>query len=378
MTTAVLKRSPLHDLHIARGARMAPFAGYDMPIQYAPGVLKEHLHTRAAAGLFDVSHMGQFILHPRSGKVEDLALALEKLVPADLFTLKCGRQRYTQFTTPDGGIQDDLMVASFPSWLFLVVNAARKEADMAHLAEQLRDVAEIEVLNDRALIALQGPRSEAVLASLSPGVSGMKFLDAGSHNVMGFDCFVSRSGYTGEDGFEISVASGAARALVEKLLDNSDVLPIGLGARDSLRLEAGLCLYGSDIDHTTSPVEAALGWSIPKSRRAGGIRAGGFPGADFILAQMREGVGRRLTGLRPEVRPIRGGAKIYADETSMEAIGTVTSGGFGPSVNGFVAMGYVPAGLSAPGTTLFGEVRDSRYPMTVAPLPFVPHAYKRI
>ena len=373
-----LKQTPLHALHVARGAKMVPFAGYDMPVQYAAGVLREHLHTRAAAGLFDVSHMGQLILRAKSGKVLDAALALERLVPQDIAAVAPGRQRYAQFTNSDGGILDDLMVANFGDHLFLVVNAACKAEDEAHLRKALSDVCEIESLTDRALIALQGSKAESVLTKFCEDASAMKFMDAGPRHVGGYDCFVSRSGYTGEDGFEISVPSVDAEALVTALLDNNDVLPIGLGARDSLRLEAGLCLYGHDIDTTTTPVEGALEWSVQKSRRSGGARAGGFPGAEKILTQFAAGATRRRVGLRPEGRaPVREGAALFADATSAEPIGKVTSGGFGPCLNAPVAMGYLPTSLSAVGTSVFAEVRGQRLPLTVAAMPFVPNTYKR-
>ena len=373
-----LKQTPLHALHVARGGKMVPFAGYDMPVQYAAGVLREHLHTRNAAGLFDVSHMGQLILRAKSDKAADAALALERLVPQDIAAVAPGRQRYAQFTNSDGGILDDLMVANFGDHLFLVVNAACKAEDEAHLRAHLSDLCEIDSLTDRALIALQGPKAESVLTKFCADASAMKFMDAGPHRVGGYDCFVSRSGYTGEDGFEISVPAQHAEALVTALLENNDVLPIGLGARDSLRLEAGLCLYGHDIDTTTSPVEGALEWSVQKSRRNGGARAGGFPGAEKILAQFATGATRRRVGLRPEGRaPVREGAALFADATSAEPIGKVTSGGFGPSLNAPVAMGYLPSSLSAIGTSVFAEVRGQRLPLTVAAMPFVPNTYKR-
>jgi aminomethyltransferase len=376
--TPSLKRTALHALHIARGGKMVPFAGYDMPVQYTSGVLREHLHTRKSAGLFDVSHMGQIELRPKSGKVEDAARALERLVPQDIVAVAPGRQRYAQFTTPDGGILDDLMVANFGSHLLLVVNAACKADDEAHLRAHLSDVCAIESLPDRALIALQGPKAESVLAKLCAGAPAMRFMDAGPHRVDGIGCFVSRSGYTGEDGFEISVPAEHAEALAQALLNNSDVLPIGLGARDSLRLEAGLCLYGHDIDTTTTPVEGALEWSIQKSRRTGGTRAGGFPGADKILAQLANGAPRRRVGLRPEGRaPVREGAALFAEAASSEQIGAVTSGGFGPSINAPVAMGYLPASLAAPGGPVFAELRGQRLPLRVTPMPFVPNTYKR-
>jgi aminomethyltransferase len=373
-----LKRTPLHALHIARGGKMVPFAGYDMPVQYTAGVLREHLHTRNGAGLFDVSHMGQIALHPKSGKVEDAALALERLVPQDILGVAPGRQRYAQFTNDEGGILDDLMVANFGSHLFLVVNAACKAEDEAYLRAGLSEICVIESLADRALIALQGPKAESALAKLCPDAGAMRFMDAGPRRVDGADCFVSRSGYTGEDGFEISVPAEQAEALANALLENSDVLPIGLGARDSLRLEAGLCLYGHDIDATTTPVEGALEWSIQKSRRHGGARVGGFPGADKILSQLASGAPRRRVGLKPEGRaPVREGAPLFADAASSEQIGAVTSGGFGPSVNAPVAMGYLPSSHATPGGLVFAELRGQRLPLLIAPMPFVPNAYKR-
>ena len=372
-----LKRTPLYALHMSLGAKMVPFAGYEMPVQYAPGVLKEHLHTRSKAGLFDVSHMGQVVLRAKSGSVADAALALEPLVPQDILSLAPGRQRYAQFTSEAGGILDDLMVTNFGDHLFLVVNAACKQADEAHLRTHLSDACAIEPL-DRALLALQGPKAEKVLAKYCADVPAMRFMDSGPRRIASFDCFVSRSGYTGEDGFEISVAADQAEALAKLLLLDEDVLPIGLGARDSLRLEAGLCLYGHDIDATTTPVEAALEWSVQKSRRTGGARAGGFLGAEKILAQFGGGAVRRRVGLRPEGRaPVRESAQIFADATASEPIGTVTSGGFGPTLNAPVAMGYLPVSLASLDTQVFAEVRGQRLALRVGATPFVPNTYKR-
>lgn len=373
-----LNRVPLHDLHVARGGKIVPFAGYEMPVQYTAGVLKEHLHTRASAGLFDVSHMGQITLTAKSGKVEDAARALETLVPQDILAVPHGRQRYAQFTSDAGGILDDLMVANFGDHLVLVVNAACKTADEAHLRRHLSGTCIIEPLPDRALIALQGPKAVEVLSKHAPTIAAMKFMDAGPHKVLGIDCFVSRSGYTGEDGFEISVPAKDAERLATALLADPAVLPIGLGARDSLRLEAGLCLYGHDIDTTTTPVEGALEWSVQKSRRTGGARAGGFPGANIILKQFETGASRRRVGLRAEGRaPVREGAALYASETSPEKIGAVTSGGFGPTLNAPVAMGYLPTSLSTEGTAVFADVRGQRLPLRVSAMPFVPNGYKR-
>jgi len=373
-----LKRTPLHTLHVASGGKMVPFAGYDMPVQYATGVLREHLHTRASAGLFDVSHMGQIALWPKSGNLKDAALALERLVPQDVLAVAPGRQRYAQFTNESGGILDDLMVANFGDYLFLVVNAACKAEDEALLRSHLSDLCVIELLPDRALIALQGPKAESVLAKFCAEIPAMRFMDAGPRRVGGIQCFVSRSGYTGEDGFEISVPAEAAGRLARDLLADGDVLPVGLGARDSLRLEAGLCLYGHDIDTSTTPVEGALEWSIQKSRRKGGLRVGGFPGADLIQAQLEQGAPRRRVGLKPEGRaPVREGAPLFADAASSEPIGAVTSGGFGPSLNAPVAMGYLPTPLATPGGLVFAELRGQRLPLRISPMPFVPNTYKR-
>ncbi|GGL73157.1 glycine cleavage system aminomethyltransferase GcvT [Wenxinia marina] len=368
-----LKRTPLFSLHEERGARIVPFSGWEMPVQYAPGVMKEHQHTRAAAGLFDVSHMGQVIL-----RGDGAAEALEALVPVDVVGLAEGRQRYALFTNDDGGILDDLMVANRGDHLLLVVNAARAEHDIAHLRAGLPDAVEVEPVEDRALIALQGPAAELALSGLLPGVTAMRFMDVATLPWVGASLWVSRSGYTGEDGFEISVPAARAESFAKALLADPSVQPIGLGARDSLRLEAGLCLYGHDIDETTTPVEAGLGWAIQKVRRTGGDRAGGFPGADTILAQLADGAPRARVGLRPDGRqPMREGTELFAADTGGEAVGRVTSGGFGPTIEAPVAMGYVPADHATPGTRLWGEVRGRRQPATVAPLPFVPATFKR-
>jgi glycine cleavage system T protein (aminomethyltransferase) len=376
--TTELRRTPLHDLHVRLGARMVPFAGYAMPVQYADGIIKEHLHVRAAAGLFDVSHMGQIALRPRSGMIADAARALEALVPGDMRGLTTARQRYTLFTADVGGVFDDLMVSNQGDHLMLVVNAARKEFDEAHLRAQLSDSCIVEPLVDRALIAVQGPAAEAVLAGLALDVRAMRFMDARAITLLGAACLVSRSGYTGEDGFEISVPASAAEALCEALLRDPAVKPIGLGARDSLRLEAGLCLYGSDLDESTSPVEAALEWTVPPVRRASGARAGGFPGAERILSELQNGAARRRVGLRPDWRaPVRAGAPLFADAGATAPIGVVTSGGFGVSLNAPIAMGYVRADAAATDTQLSAEVRGKRLAVTVSDLPFVPARYRR-
>jgi aminomethyltransferase len=371
-----LMRTPLHALHVSLGGKMVPFAGYEMPVQYPAGVLKEHLHTRAAAGLFDVSHMGQVRVRPKSGEIADAAAALERLVPMDLLGLAPGRQRYALFTDEQGGILDDLMIANRGDHLFLVVNAARKAEDMAHLEAALGSSCAVERI-EGGLIALQGPRAEAALATLVPDVAGMRFMDVRSASIGGAPAVISRSGYTGEDGFEIAVAAERTVEIAERLLALPEVLPVGLGARDSLRLEAGLCLYGNDIDTTTTPVEAALEWAIQPARRAGGARAGGFPGEAVVLGQIAAGAARRRVGLRPEGRaPMREGTEIFADEAG-EAIGTVTSGGFGPSLDAPVAMGYVPIGQAAPETRLSGRLRGRMAPVTVARMPFIKPGYKR-
>jgi aminomethyltransferase len=375
---SVLKHTPLHALHLEMGARMAPFAGYDMPIQYALGVLKEHLHTRSAAGLFDVSHMGQVALRPRSGKVADAAQALERFVPVDVLDLRLGRQRYAVFTNDSGGIIDDLMIGQCGDHLALIVNAARKDVDERHLRDALSDVCTVELLADRALLALQGPLAETALARLVPSCAAMRFMDLQPVLIAGANCLVSRSGYTGEDGFEISVPAREAEKLARTLLEDVAVKLIGLGARDSLRTEAGLCLYGSDIDESTTPVEAALEWAIQRIRRRGGARAGNFPGADVVLEQLEGGASRRRVGLKPRTRtPVRAGALLYADPSATYSIGIVTSGTFGPSMAGPVAIGYLPSTLSASNTLLFVDVRGNRLPVEVTELPFVPHRYKR-
>ncbi|HRV64033.1 MAG TPA: glycine cleavage system aminomethyltransferase GcvT [Albidovulum sp.] len=374
---ADLKRTVLYDLHIALGGKMVPFAGYEMPVQYPMGVLKEHLHTRAQAGLFDVSHMGQVILRPKSGDAADAARAFEALMPVDVLGLAEGRQRYGLFTNEAGGILDDLMFANRGDHLFVVVNAACKDQDIAHMRAHLSDACVVEEITDRALVALQGPAAEAALARLVPGAAEMTFMQVAILDWQGVDLWISRSGYTGEDGYEISVPDAQARAFCEALLAMEEVAPIGLGARDSLRLEAGMCLYGHDIDTTTSPVEGNLGWAIQKARRAGGAREGGFPGAARILRELAEGPARRRVGLKPEGRaPMREGTQVFAAAESGAPIGAITSGGFGPSIEGPMAMAYLPATL-AEGATVYGDVRGKRLPATIVPMPFLPNRFKR-
>ena len=377
-TDAELARTALHDLHVRSGARMVPFAGYAMPVQYADGILKEHLHTRAAAGLFDVSHMGQVKL---SGT--DAAAALEKLVPIDVVDLPRNRQRYAVFTDADGGILDDLMVTNCGDHLLLVVNAGCKADDIAHLRAQLPSSVVVEPMSQHSLLALQGPQARAVLARLAPAAAELKFMQAAALDVAGVECWVSCSGYTGEDGYEISVADSDAEALAQRLLAEPEVALIGLGARDSLRLEAGLCLYGHDIDRTTTPVEANLVWSLSKVRRPGGARAGDYAGAATIERQLAEGVLRRRVLLRPQGRqPVREGAAVV--DAADNRVGTITSGGFGPSVGAPIAMGYVEtavlSGASSqahPSSELFALVRDKKVPLAVQMGPFVPQRYCR-
>jgi aminomethyltransferase len=371
-----LRQTPLTALHKELGARMVPFAGYEMPVQFALGVMKEHLHTRTAAGLFDVSHMGQVLIRAPGG-YEPVARALEALVPVSVLGLKQGRQRYAFFTNDSGGILDDLMLANRGDHVFAVVNAACKADDIAHMRAGLPGCT-VEEVRDRALLALQGPRAEAVLARHVPGVAQMRFMDVGVFSSDFGELWISRSGYTGEDGFEVSVAEGQAEALARALLSSDAVAPVGLGARDSLRLEAGLCLYGHDIDARTSPVEARLDWAIQKVRRRGGDRAGGFPGAGRILEELETGPARLRVGLRPEGRaPMREGTALFEAEDAAEPAGHVTSGAFGPTVEGPIAMGYLPTPLAAEGTRVFGEVRGKRRPARVVPMPFTAANYKR-
>lgn len=362
-----LRRTPLYDLHVARGARIVPFAGYEMPVQYPTGIIAEHLHTRAKAGLFDVSHMGQIAL--RGGGA---TAALEELVPGDLQALAPGRMRYTLLLNEIGGIIDDLMATRVESGLLLVVNAARKEHDLAHLKQYLDINVEIEPRFERALLALQGPAAATVMARFTAGVERMPFMSVAEIAVAGVPCFVTRSGYTGEDGFELSLAAEDAVPVAEALLNEPEVAPIGLGARDTLRLEAGLCLYGHDIDETTTPVEAGLAWTIGRRRRD----ESGFPGAGTIQHQLTHGPERRRVGIRPDGRaPAREGTIIL--NAAGETVGRVTSGGFGPTVGAPIAMGYVDAKHAAEGTVLSLVVRDVPRPARVAPLPFVPTRYYR-
>lgn len=361
-----LKRTPLDALHRELGAKMVPFAGYFMPLQYR-GIIEEHIHTRTKASLFDVSHMGQARLSGEDGPAN-----LERLAPGNFLDLPVGRMRYTMLTNERGGILDDLMVTRRGDHLFLVVNASRKDLDFAHIAGHLRGNCRLDPMPDRTLLALQGPLAVEVLARLAPAVRHMLFMSRESLTIAGAPCIVTRSGYSGEDGFEISIPSVAAEHLARLLLDEEDVRPAGLGARDSLRLEAGLCLYGNDLDEATTPVEAGLSWIIDKRRRA----EGGFLGAEIILRQIAEGVVRRRVGLRPEGRAIaRAHTRIVG--RNGEDLGEVTSGGFGPTVGGAVAMGYIRADRAEPGTEVTLLVRGKAISTEVVALPFVPHRYVR-
>ncbi|AOF86650.1 glycine cleavage system T protein [Hydrogenophaga sp. RAC07] len=373
MSDTDLLKTPLHALHTELGARMVPFAGYSMPVQYPAGLMAEHHHTRAAAGLFDVSHMGQLRLVGA-----DAAAAFESLMPVDVIDLAVGKQRYGLLLNDVGGIIDDLMFVNRGTDLFVIVNGACKHGDLAHIIERIGSRCTVEPQFDRGLLALQGPQAVTALQRLVPGVDKLVFMTGGAFNWQGADLFITRSGYTGEDGFEISVPAASAEAFARALLAEPEVKPVGLGARNSLRLEAGLCLYGNDIDTTTTPVEAALNWAMQKVRRTGGARAGGFPGAARVLAQLdgTEPLQRKRVGLIALERvPVR-------DHTALqtpggETIGEVTSGLLGPSADKPVAMGYVSPAHAALGTRLHAMVRGKPVPMEVSAMPFVPNRYFR-
>jgi len=375
MNETALKRTILYGEHAALGAKLVPFAGYEMPVQYATGILTEHNWTRTSAGLFDVSHMGQAVLVGPDHATT--AAAMEKLVPADIASLKPHQIRYSQFLNPEGGILDDLMItrsayAGYEGWLYIVCNASRKDDDFAHIEKNLPANVKLQRGADMSLIALQGPKAETALAELAPAVRDIPFMHYAAVSIDGIQAHVSRSGYTGENGFEVSVFDRDAVRLWQLLLANPEVKPIGLGARDSLRLEAGLCLYGHDIDETTSPVEGDLLWSIQKRRR----NEGGFIGADRVLKEIASGAKRKRVGIKPEGRaPAREGTVVT--DTKGRQIGVITSGGFGPTANGPVAMGYVETAFAKPGTAIQLIIRDKPMPAQVITLPFVPHNYKR-
>lgn len=370
-----LLHTPLHDLHVELGGKMVPFAGYAMPVQYPMGVLQEHIHTREKAGLFDVSHMGQVIV--TGDDFAAAATALETLIPVDILGLRQDRQRYGLLTNDAGGIMDDLMLANRGDHIFVVVNAGCKAADIAHMQMNLKGVTVTEI-TDRALLALQGPAAETVLASLDPKAASMRFMDVATLSLGGAECWVSRSGYTGEDGYEISVPAAQAEQLARQLLAHVDVAPIGLGARDSLRLEAGLCLYGHDIDTDTTPTAASLNWAIQKVRRSGGAREAGFPGAKIVLGEFLNGADTKRVGLLPEGRaPMREGVMLFANTEDLTPIGKITSGGFGPTIGAPIAMGYLQTAQAKIGDTVYGELRGKRLPLTVTSLPFTPANFKR-
>jgi aminomethyltransferase len=368
---AELLKTPLHKLHLELGARMVPFAGYDMPVQYPSGIMAEHKQCRDSAALFDVSHMGQLRLHG-----SDAAAALESLVPVDIIDLAVGKQRYGFFTNETGGLMDDLMITRRDDDLFVVVNAGCKVADTEHLIRHIGDRCQVQSLPDRALLALQGPMAAQALARLNPQVAALTFMTGAHLNLVGCECFVTRSGYTGEDGFEISVAADQAEGLARALLEQTVVKPAGLGARDTLRLEAGLCLYGHDIDTETTPIEAGLTWAIQKVRRSGGTRAAGYPGAEVINAQLSNGASRKRVGLVGQERaPVREGAPLV--DATGQHLGVVTSGTLAPTVNQVIAMAYLPIEQAVMGQTIWAEVRSKKLPMTVTAMPFTPNRYYR-
>ena len=376
MTT--LKRTRLYDYHIANSAKMVPFAGYEMPVQYNLGVMKEHLHTRMAAGLFDVSHMGQILVYPKSGVIADAALAIEALVPVNILSLESGRQRYAMFTNDNGGILDDLMIANRGDHLFIVVNASCKDGDFQHLKNNLGSDFQIDMVEDRSLIALQGPLAEKVLSKLNLSVKELKFMDSVTAKLLDTECWISRSGYTGEDGYEISIPNNAVDEIVQLLSQDIHVEPIGLGARDSLRLEAGLCLYGHDIDTNTSPIEGNLNWAIQKVRRTGGERAGGFPGANRILRELEVGPSKKRVGISPDGRaPMREGTILYGSDNRNDPIGKVTSGAFGPSIQKSMSMGYVLKEYTGLETIIYGDVRGKLLAARVTSIPFKKSNYKK-
>ena len=373
----VIKKTLLFDLHQCRGAKFVMFAGYQMPVQYSSGVMKEHLHVRSAAGLFDVSHMGQIKVSSKVGNQLELTHCLEELMPCDLFNLKEGRQCYSFFTNEAGGLLDDLMIANRGDHFFLVVNASRKLDDFLYLQDKIGDRCNIELLDNRSLIALQGPSASSILEATNKKISEMFFLDVRTIELFGINCWVSRSGYTGEDGFELSVPNEDVTQIVEEILSFESVLPIGLGARDSLRLEAGLCLYGQDLDKKITPVEASLSWTIHKTRRMGGKNEAGFIGHQVILNQLQSGTTMKRVALLPKERaPIREGCKLFATSKSDMSIGAVTSGGFSPTLQKPISQAYIKCSFAEINNEIFAEVRGRRTPVKVSSLPFVETKYK--
>lgn len=377
-TSSTLSRTPLYPLHEKHSAKIVPFAGYEMPVNYPDGILAEHQHTRRSAGLFDVSHMGQIVIRAKNPSESEniIATQLESLIPADILSLPLNRQKYGLLTNDQGGILDDLMVQNLGDHFMVVVNAACKQQDFDHLKKHLSDTCELELRQDLALLALQGPASAAAVAKLGHDLADMKFMDVRSLEINGIACTLSRSGYSGEDGFEISVANEQAEPLANLLLADSSVKPVGLGARDSLRLEAGLCLYGQDITTTTTPVEAALNWAISPARRQKGERSGGFPGADIILPQMPKNIERIRVGLLPEGRaPIRPSSQLF--DAKDNPIGEVTSGGFSPSLGHPISMGYVKLEHATPANQIFASVRGKNLPVSISNMPFVANNFYR-
>ena len=363
--------TPLHSLHIELGAKLVTFAGYEMPLQYPTGIIAEHLHTRTQIGLFDISHMGQIKLTGTN-----VADGLETIVPTDIVGLPSSRQRYTLFTNIDGGILDDLIVTNLEGEYQLIVNAACKQSDYKHLKDSISDYCKIEMLADQALLALQGPRAREVLTKIVPAIGELNFMNAMQADIVGLSCLISCSGYTGEDGFEISIHSEQVEDLARLLLDQKDVLPIGLGARDSLRLEAGLCLYGHELTTETTPVEAGLTWVVSKSRRPEGERAGGYLGADRIDEQLARGTDRLRVGIVPEGKaPVREGTKLIDDKGQL--VGTVTTGSYSPTLRRPIAMGYVASSLAVPDMRIYARVRDRLMPLTIVKLPFVSPRFYR-
>ncbi len=371
-----LRQTPLHSFHLRAGARMVPFAGYELPVQYPQGISAEHSWTRNHASLFDVSHMGQVVIEPLDGSTESAALAIETIVPGDIAGLPICRQTYSVLTNEDGGILDDVMISNWGGSFVVVVNAARKNQVIEYIREALMHACSVREATDRAMIAIQGPTVQSVLEKFLPQSVKLKFMGVTAESFHGRSLWVARSGYTGEDGFEISAPADIVQLLAERLNAEDEVRPAGLGARDTLRLEAGLCLHGSDIDATTNPVEASIAWTIAKSRRSGGKRSGGYPGAGHIEAVLADGASRRRVGLKPEKRaPLRAGTVLYADEDGSNKIGMITSGGVIPDY-GPLSMGYVAEKFAAVGTSFFGMQRNKFWPVSVIKLPVITKRYK--
>ena len=373
-----LHRTSLYSLHRELNAKTIPFAGYEMPVNYPLGILNEHVHCRKSAGLFDVSHMGQIKISSKSISMHELAGELEKLIPIDLISLSKDRQRYGFITNEKGGVIDDLMISNRGDHFFVVVNASRKEVDTNYFREKLISEVDILVETQRSLVALQGPLAERALSSIIQGIESMNFMDVRNILFNKEEIYISRSGYTGQDGFEISLSDNVAEIFCRNLLNIKEVEAIGLGARDTLRLECGLCLYGQDLDEEITPVEAGLSWAIQKVRRTNGERAGGFPGAEIILDQIDKHPNRKRIGLLPVGKaPIRHGTKLFKDETGSQEIGIVTSGGYSPTIEKPISMGYLEGSSIEEDKLVFGEVRDKLLPLKIIKLPFVNTSFKK-